>query len=76
VVTRETSSVDIIDRVLDKGIVIEYHAHVSVAGIDTLITIDARWLASSIHAYLEHEEHLLQVRPGILASALAERRRR
>jgi hypothetical protein len=66
VVTRDTSLLDIVDRVVDKGIVIEYHAPVSVAGIDTLITIDARWIVASISTYGEYADRLLETRREFL----------
>jgi hypothetical protein len=40
------------DRVLDKGIVIDYHARIFVLGIDLLTTIDARIVVASIDTYL------------------------
>jgi len=50
--------VDIIDRVLDKGIVIEYYARVSIGGIDTLVTVDGRYIAASFDTYLGYAESL------------------
>ena len=50
--------VDIIDRVLDKGVVIEYHARILVSGIDTLMTVDARYVAASIDTYFRYAEPL------------------
>jgi len=45
-----TSVLDILDRVLDKGIVIDAWVRVSLMGID-LITIDARVVVASIDTY-------------------------
>ena len=50
--------VDIMDRVLDRGIVIEYHAHVSVGGIDTLLAVDARYIVTSFRTYLDYSPAL------------------
>lgn len=56
-VTRDSGSassyVDVIDRVLDKGIVIEAWIRLSVGGID-LITIEAHVIVASIDTYLEY----------------------
>jgi hypothetical protein len=56
-VTRDSGSassyVDVIDRVLDKGIVIEAWIRLSVGGID-LITIEAHVIVASIVTYLEY----------------------
>ena len=48
-----TSALDVLDRVLDKGIVIDAWVRVSLMGID-LITIDARVVVASIDTY-EHQ---------------------
>jgi hypothetical protein len=50
-----TSLVDVLDRVLDKGIVIDAWVRVSLAGID-LITIEARVVVASIQTYLQYAE--------------------
>lgn len=62
---RHPTMLDIIDRVLDKGIVIEYHARISIGGIDTLMTVDARYVASSIETHLRYAEPLRNA--GIVA---------
>jgi hypothetical protein len=51
------SLIDVLDRVLDKGIVIDAWGRVSVAGID-LIGIDAWVVVASIHTYLQYAESL------------------
>jgi hypothetical protein len=47
----DSSYSDVIDRVLDKGIVIEAWMRVSVGGID-LITVEAHVIVASINTYL------------------------
>jgi gas vesicle structural protein len=47
------SIIDVLDHVLDKGIVIDAWVRVSLAGID-LITVEARVLVASIETYLHH----------------------
>jgi gas vesicle structural protein len=47
------SLVDVLDHVLDKGIVVDAWVRVSVAGI-SLITIEARVVVASIVTYLKH----------------------
>ena len=49
--------IDVLDRVLDKGIVIDGWGRVAVAGID-LIEIDAWVVVASIHTYLNYAESL------------------
>ena len=57
------SFVDVLDRVLDKGIVIDGWARVSVAGID-LMAVDAWVVVASIETYLRYADSL-----GLSASA-------
>ena len=50
-----TSLIDVLDRVLDKGIVIDAWVRVSLVGID-LITVEARVVVASIETYLKYSE--------------------
>jgi|SRR5687767_4021280 gas vesicle structural protein len=67
-----TSLVDVLDRVLDKGIVIDAWVRVSLVGID-LITVEARVVVASIDTYLKYAEAVGQVgtasRPALEAPA-------
>ena len=47
-----SSLIDVLDRVLDKGIVIDAWVRVSLVGID-LITVEARVVVASIDTYSE-----------------------
>jgi gas vesicle structural protein len=57
-----TSIIDVLDRVLDKGIVIDAWVRVSLVGID-LITVEARVVVASIDTYLKYSEAVGQVFP-------------
>src|ERR671914_246649 len=50
-----TSIVDVLDRVLDKGVVIDAWVRVSLVGID-LLTVEARVVVASIETYLKYSE--------------------
>lgn len=52
--TRETHLVDLLDRILDKGIVIDARARLTVAGVDLGTTVKARIVVASIETYLEY----------------------
>jgi hypothetical protein len=52
-----TSLIDVLDRILDKGIVIDAWIRVSLVGID-LITVEARVVVASIDTYLRYAEAL------------------
>ncbi|HXG54647.1 MAG TPA: gas vesicle protein GvpJ [Vicinamibacterales bacterium] len=58
-----TSLIDVLDRVLDKGIVIDAWVRVSLVGID-LITVEARIVVASIDTYLKYSEAVGQVSPS------------
>ena len=50
-----SSLIDILDRVLDKGIVIDAYVRVSLVGID-LVTVEARIVVAAIDTYLKYAE--------------------
>ena len=57
-----TSLIDVLDRVLDKGIVIDAWVRVSLVGID-LITVEARIVVASIETYLKYSEAVGSLAP-------------
>jgi hypothetical protein len=57
-----TSLIDVLDRVLDKGIVIDAWVRVSLVGID-LITVEARIVVASIETYIRYSEAVTQIAP-------------
>ena len=66
-----TSLIDVLDRVLDKGIVVDAWVRISLVGID-LITVEARVVVASIDTYLKYAEAVglasTMSRPGLPAS--------
>src|SRR3954453_23590826 len=65
-----TSLIDVLDRVLDKGIVIDAWVRVSLVGID-LITVEARVVVASIDTYLRYAEAMGITAPVARPPALA-----
>ncbi len=57
-----TSLIDVLDRVIDKGIVVDAWMRVSLAGIN-LVTVEARVVVASIETYLRHAGAIAQVPP-------------
>jgi hypothetical protein len=57
-----TSLIDVLDRVLDKGIVIDAWVRVSLVGID-LLTVEARIVVASIDTYLKYSEAVGTLEP-------------
>lgn len=60
-----SSLVEVIDRILDKGIVIDAWARVSLVGIE-LLAIEARVVIASVDTYLKYAEAI-----GLTATAAA-----
>ena len=52
-----SSLIDVLDRILDKGIIIDAWIRVSLVGID-LITVEARVVVASIDTYLRYADAL------------------
>ena len=50
-----SSLVEVIDRILDKGIVIDAWARVSLVGIE-LLAVEARVVASGVETFLKYAE--------------------
>src|SRR4030095_16258198 len=66
-----TSLIDVLDRVLDKGIVIDAWVRVALVGI-ALLTVEARIVVASIDTYIKYSEAVGQV-PSVSRPALETR---
>lgn len=53
--TDSSSLAEVVDRILDKGIVIDAWAKVSLVGIE-LLSIEARVVVASVETYLKYAE--------------------
>jgi gas vesicle structural protein len=69
---RESASgslIEVLDRVLDKGIIIDASVRVAIAGID-MIGVDARVFVASFETYLRHADAIagtdLAARPQLV----------
>ena len=63
--TDSSSLAEVVDRILDKGIVIDVWAKVSLVGIE-LVSIEARVVIASVETYLTYAEAI-----GLTATAAA-----
>jgi len=61
--TDSSSLAEVVDRILDKGIVVDAWAKVSLVGIE-LLTIEARIVVASVETYLKYAEAI-----GLTATA-------
>lgn len=60
-----TSLAEVIDRILDKGIVVDAWVRVSVVGIE-ILALEARAVVASVKTYLKYAEAI-----GLTATAAA-----
>ncbi len=63
--TNASSLAEVVDRILDKGIVIDAWLRVSLVGIE-LVAIEARVVVASVETYLKYAEAI-----GLTATAAA-----
>jgi hypothetical protein len=63
--TDSSSLAEVVDRILDKGIVIDAWVKVSLVGIE-LLTVEARVVIASVETYLKYAEAI-----GLTAVAAA-----
>jgi gas vesicle structural protein len=76
-VAGDRSLIDVLDRVLDKGIVIDAWMRVSLAGLD-LVEVEARVVVASINTYLTQASALAElnmISPPLLSGPGRARRR-
>ena len=50
-----SSLVEVVDRILDKGVVVDAYVRVSLVGIE-LVAIEARIVVASVETYLKYAE--------------------
>jgi 4-hydroxy-3-methylbut-2-enyl diphosphate reductase IspH len=63
--TDSASLAEVVDRILDKGIVVDAWAKVSLVGIE-LLSVEARVVIASVETYLKYAEAI-----GLTAAAAA-----
>jgi hypothetical protein len=69
-----SSLAEVIDRILDKGIVIDAFARVSLVGIE-IITIEARVVIASVDTWLRYAEAVGLLRDEVQEEGLANRQK-
>jgi gas vesicle structural protein len=68
---RPSSLTDVLELVLDKGIVIDAWVRITLTGVE-LLTVDARVVVASVDTYLRFAEAVnrLDLQPGTMAAGL------
>ncbi|WP_227937101.1 gas vesicle protein GvpJ [Alkalihalobacillus deserti] len=64
-----SSLAEVIDRILDKGIVIDAFVRVSVVGIE-ILTVEARVVIASVDTWLRYAEAVGLLRDGVEENGL------
>lgn len=71
--TNSSSLAEVIDRILDKGIVIDAFARVSVVGIE-ILTVEARVVIASVDTWLRYAEAVGLLRDDVEEEGLPQQR--
>lgn len=66
-----SSLAEVLDRILDKGIVIDVWARVSVVGIE-LLTVEARVVAASVDTFLHYAQAISQIEMATESGEMGE----
>lgn len=70
--TDSSSLAEVVDRILDKGVVIDVFARVSLVGIE-LITVEARVVIASVDTWLRYAEAVGLLRDEVEEEGLPSR---
>jgi len=65
-----SSLAEVLDRILDKGIVVDAWARVSLVGIE-ILTIEARVVVASVDTFLHYAEEITKVEQAAIAAPAA-----
>ncbi|SNZ13413.1 Gas vesicle protein [Natronoarchaeum philippinense] len=66
-----SSLVEVLDRILDKGVVIDVWARISVVGIE-LLTVEARVVVASVDTFLHYAEEIAKIEQAAEQEELEE----
>lgn len=58
---------EVLDRVLDKGVVVDVYARVSLVGIEVL-TVEARVVVASVDTFLHYAEEITKIEQAAIAA--------
>ena len=63
-----SSLAEVLDRILDKGIVVDVWARVSLVGIE-ILTVEARVVVAAVDTYLHYAEEMTKVEQAAIGVA-------
>lgn len=61
------SLAEVIDRILDKGLVVDAWARINLVGIE-IVTIEARVVVASVDTFLHYAEEITKVEQAAIAA--------
>jgi hypothetical protein len=61
-----TSLAEVLDRILDKGVVVDVWARASLVGIE-ILTVEARVVVAGVDTYLHYAEELAKIEQAAIA---------
>ena len=64
------SLAEVLDRILDKGLVVDAWARASLVGIE-ILTIEARVVVASVDTYLRYAEEITKIEQAAMAAVPA-----
>jgi len=62
-----SSLAEVLDRILDKGIVVDVWVRVSLVGIE-LLTVEARVVVASVDTFLHYAEEITKIEQAAIAA--------
>ena len=62
-----SSLAEVIDRILDKGIVIDAWARISLVGIE-ILTVEARVVVASVDTFLHYAEEITKIEQAAISA--------
>jgi hypothetical protein len=67
--TPDSSSLaEVLDRILDKGIVVDVWARVNLVGIE-ILTVEARVVVASVDTFLHYAEEITKIEQAAIGAA-------
>ena len=65
----QSSLAEVLDRILDKGVVIDAWARVSLVGIE-ILTIEARVVIASVDTFLHYAEEITKIEQAAIGAVV------
>ncbi len=63
-----SSLAEVLDRILDKGVVVDVWARVSLVGIE-ILTVESRIIVASVDTFLHYSEEMAKIEQAAVGAA-------